>query len=367
MTLIEARQRLKTTTGILILAAVAVPRVSFLQPAFEPSTSDVQRQLVETILDKQTQDGIDSPELIAPLTALGLFYAEQGDHALAIAAIERARLVVRKNYGLHSLEEVPLLRQLIRSQEARGNIETRWNLEQKLLDLVRRTSDLRAVPVLREIGDRRLDAARRYRAGEFPPEIVLGCYYDRRSPQHERNCHAGSKRAAYNNLYSEGLLYHMEADRILARRDRWIRRGCEKPSMLEIPDNEKLSRREEKQITDTLHRYLTRMADFVACTEAKLQTAASANAPSSQLAWHESVKDAAIAEREEVRDLYEERIALIGYSCSVIAFGVACTGSSMSSAEVQTRAQHLRTERERQKRLAERTAPYFPPRYDNAP
>ncbi len=79
----------------------------------------------------------------------------------------------------------------------------------------------------------------------------------------------------------------------------------------------------------------------------------------------EPVRSDEPAGREEARDGYEERIEAIGYACSVIASGVVCTGPSMSPAEVRAGAQRLQAEQQRQKRLAERTAPYFPRQYDN--
>lgn len=45
--------------------------------------------------------------------------------------------------------------------------------------------------------------------------------------------------------------------------------------------------------------------------------------------------------------------------------GCAITESSTSPAEVQAAAERLRAEQLHQQRLAEKTAPYFPPQYDN--
>ena len=83
------------------------------------------------------------------------------------SSIERARQVVRVNNGLHTLEQVPLIKQLFRIEEARGNHAAAWDLEQELLTLVRRyPDDLRTVPVLHEIADRQMDVLATYLAGE---------------------------------------------------------------------------------------------------------------------------------------------------------------------------------------------------------
>ena len=115
--------------------------------------------------------------MIQPLTNLGLILREQGDADLAVAAFERARHIVRVNYGLSSFKEAPLLRQLIQIEEGKGNAAAAWDLEQKLLGLIRRYPGPRAAPMLREIADKRADVLTRYSAGEYPPQIVLGCYY----------------------------------------------------------------------------------------------------------------------------------------------------------------------------------------------
>jgi hypothetical protein len=67
---------------------------------------------------------------------------------------------VRFNYGLKSLHQAPLIEQLIRNEEARGNDAVAWDLEQELLGLARRNpDDLRTVPIFHEIAQRGLSAA----------------------------------------------------------------------------------------------------------------------------------------------------------------------------------------------------------------
>lgn len=219
--------RLRTATGRLVLMAVAVPCVSFAQPMLE-AAADRQRQIVQRIEDEQSRNGTHSEGLIEPLVALGLFHQERVEHDLAVAALERARQVVRVNYGLSSIEEAPLLRQLVRSEEARGNIEAGWKLEQHLLSLVRQyPDDLRVVPILHEIADKRMDVLDRYYAGEYPPQIELGCYfqekgrYPTRPARQRRTCKAGQSSVVIGSLLSEAQSYYTRAIDSLLRNERY--------------------------------------------------------------------------------------------------------------------------------------------------
>jgi hypothetical protein len=112
------------------------------------------------------------------LSDLALIYQDRGDHDLAVAVIDRVRQVVRANEGLHSLEQIPLIQQMIANEEAIGRVDTAWELEQDLLTLARRhPDDIRTVPVFRETAAKRMALVRQYLAGEVPPQIFLGCYY----------------------------------------------------------------------------------------------------------------------------------------------------------------------------------------------
>jgi tetratricopeptide (TPR) repeat protein len=208
------RQKQKLTVGVLVLAAVAAASVGFSQPVLEPA-EDRQRQVVERIEQEQARNGPHSEDLIGSWSALGLLRQEDGDHELAAAAFERAREIVRVNYGFRSLEEAPLLRQLVRIEEARGNVETAWGLEDELLDLVRQhPSDVRIAPILREIADKRMDILERYRAGEFPPQIILGCYY--RGPRNP-SCTSGSRREVIGRISFQAQWYRATAIEAILR------------------------------------------------------------------------------------------------------------------------------------------------------
>jgi hypothetical protein len=194
---------------VAIAAALAVVR-AFAQepgPLREGAVTDVDEQIAAI----QSSQGINSRELIAPLTQLGLILREQEDLNLALAAFERARHVVRVNYGLTSFEEAPLLRQLVQVEEGRGNDAVAWDLEQDLLGLIYRHPGPRAAPMLKEIADKRADVLRRYSAGEMPPQIMLGCYYAARNLGKDAGCpSSGSGGRVKIALLDEARSYYMD-------------------------------------------------------------------------------------------------------------------------------------------------------------
>jgi hypothetical protein len=213
----------KLSVRIVMLAALAWPAAGLSQPAPEPSVLDRQRQIAERIEQEEARNGPNSEGLIAPLSALALLYRESGDERLAVAVIERIRQLVRVNYGLHSLEQAPLIRQLIASEEAVGNYEAAWNLEQELVTLARRhPADLRIVPILREIAEKRLDILGQFLAGEAPPQIVLGCYYNwpRRGGNYG-GCVAGNSSDVIRALVSDAQGKYADAIAALLHNERY--------------------------------------------------------------------------------------------------------------------------------------------------
>jgi len=183
------------------------------------SVADREEQIVLRIVEEQAKNGAHSENLIEPLTDLGLLYQERGRNTLATAALEQARQVVRANYGLNALEEAPLIRQIIRNEEAVGRIESAWKLEQRLLQLAKRyPKDPRTVPILHEVADKRMDVLRRYESGEIPEEIVLGCYY-RPSPYAITNCRSGERSVVVRSLLAEAWRHYGDAIRVLLRNE----------------------------------------------------------------------------------------------------------------------------------------------------
>lgn len=175
--------------------------------------------LAALIRAEQARNGPYSTRLLDLLNALILKHEEDGDLILANAMIEQALLVVRANYGLYALEQAPLLERRIRHEEESGNFKIAWDLEEKLLEIVARNpSDLRAVPILRDIGDRRLAVLDRYLNGEFPPQLVLGCYYNPAGVS-AGSCVSGSKTTAVRAMLADARHQYMNAIDVLVRNE----------------------------------------------------------------------------------------------------------------------------------------------------
>lgn len=129
---------------------------------------------LESIAAEESRNGPYSAELIELFTTLGLAHQEYGLHTNAVDALQRALQVKRVNEGLHTLDQVPLLRQLLASELAVGNVTEASELQERLLELAHRhLDDARAIPILRETGDRHVEAYERYLAGEAPPLATI--------------------------------------------------------------------------------------------------------------------------------------------------------------------------------------------------
>jgi hypothetical protein len=217
----DAREKRRVAAVIGMLALIGAPVVAVAQAPFEPVARDEQQQqIVDQLARMEAEDGPNSPESIDLWKALGLLYQESGDHALAGAANERALQIVRMNYGVYSLEQVPLIQQLILAEEALGNDVGAWERERELLTLVRRhPDDLRTVPVLREVAAKRLDVLDRFLAGERPPQIALGCYYDWSRNDTVGNCTSGSTRDAARTLIFDAQRNYADAIAVILRNE----------------------------------------------------------------------------------------------------------------------------------------------------
>jgi hypothetical protein len=214
---------------LFVVAAVAAPP-AFAQPELERVSTNAAVQLTEQISEIEAQGGPNAAGLVPPLTGLALIHHENGAYDLALATVERARGIVSINYGLYSLEEVPLLRQAVQSREAWGDFATAWDLEQELLALVaRHPNDPRTAPVYLEVGAKRVDILERYYHGELPPQIIIGCYYSRGvlypgalaagDPSGVSGCRAGSKGVAMAGLRGEASYYYRRAIRAILQND----------------------------------------------------------------------------------------------------------------------------------------------------
>lgn len=210
-----------TRTNTLLVAAVA-SGVVFAQP--RPATPDPQLQLVTQIDELRTTRGPTTPELIAPLHVLGMLYQETEQHALAIVALEEARHVTRVHHGLSSIDEALLLRQQVRSEKALADLELAWDHQEDMLTIARKhLDDLRVVPIFRDLADDRSQVLEKVRAGKYPPELYLGCYYSEARPRYDDagaqryhadgddNCRFGTRDNVIMRLRDEILLYYADA------------------------------------------------------------------------------------------------------------------------------------------------------------
>jgi hypothetical protein len=133
---------------------------------------DRAQQIFEAIEAVRAQEGARSPAQIQLLSELSALYEAEGEHALAGVALDEARYVVRTTYGLHTLEQLPLIQQAIANRRALGDLAMVQALEEELLDLAERhPGDMRTVAIHRDAGRRRLDVLGRFLAGEAPAEI----------------------------------------------------------------------------------------------------------------------------------------------------------------------------------------------------
>ncbi len=216
MVVLEIRQALKSiaaTTAAVMLAAFASPYDGAAAESDEP-----ERALLDQIQEILSHDGPYSRDLLAPLTNLGLFYREGEDYSFALTTLERAIQILRINNGLHTLDQVPFVRQLIRIEEERGNHSGAWERQQNLLALLRRhPHDLRIVPVLREIAGKQMAVLGAVLAGKRPPEVILGCFY-KEWPEHDSgSCHAGSKKTVIQGMLAEAQRNYADAIGVMLR------------------------------------------------------------------------------------------------------------------------------------------------------
>jgi len=211
---------LKLTGIFLTLATASTPSTILSQPEFDLASTEAQQRMVEEIQGVLSRAGPNSSELIEPFTALGFSYQESGDFVISSAAIQRAREIVRVNYGPNSLEQASLIQQLILNEKEMGNIDVAWDLEQELLTLTRRhPSDLRAVPILRGIADDRMHVLSRYFTGDISPQIILGCYYDLSLSDNVGSCQAGTRSTVSQRIVGEAQRHYADAIGVLLRNE----------------------------------------------------------------------------------------------------------------------------------------------------
>ena len=219
-----ARHMLAALGGIVALAAVpgtASPqsppgrfradefreRVLPQSPAERLRADDDRERIANEISAAVASSGPQSADLIEPLTALGELYATEGQHALAAAALEEARHVVRANYGLYTLDQAPLMEQALENQQALGNFAMVQALEEELYDLANRhPADLRTVAIHRAMGARRITLLRRFLADEYPAEIYG-----------ESGLFSFTRSSVVTDLVSEAQIHYADAAAVVLR------------------------------------------------------------------------------------------------------------------------------------------------------
>jgi hypothetical protein len=306
----NVRLTLRTIVTTIALA-IAAPAATFAQPDSPRATDDPLQQLTAEISRIQALQGGNAPDLIEPLIALSLIYEEREDYVLALALVAETTRVIKINRGLHTLDEAQRMRQAIRIERARGNAEAAWEEEQQLLRLIRRRrhqADARVVPILHEIADYRRAVLERYVAGEFPPEIVLGCYYsewgyDANGIPVRSGCRAGNRLTVIRALRSEASGFDREAEAFIGRLERWIELPCLQPGASANAG----ARRSERAAKENLQAYFRAVSDYAGCTQAKYEHAASVDVSAAELAQLATDRDAASEELTAQAAIYNER------------------------------------------------------------
>lgn len=170
-----------------LLAAIAGEGFAQADARLEPSDSSARgrlssfleaRALAErrraAIEAEISANGPYSPALVDELNALAFLYREIGEEELAVQSLRQALQIVRANAGLFSLDQVPLMLQLIDGERTLGNAAAVAELESQLLGLAyRHPNDLRSADILRRAGDRQVELFQLYVDRALPPQITI--------------------------------------------------------------------------------------------------------------------------------------------------------------------------------------------------
>jgi len=113
------------------------------------------------IQELEIENGVYNPDLTEELTALGLAYSTAGDHEQALQTYLRALQINRINYGLHNMDQLPILERIIETNTALENYEELTKNHDYLLWLYMRnhgSNDPALLPVLFRVAHWNLDA-----------------------------------------------------------------------------------------------------------------------------------------------------------------------------------------------------------------
>jgi len=209
--------------SLLGLLLVTIPVPGLAQNLVQTQTSPSRQQYLDLLNTREEAGGVYALDLVEPLTALGSLYREQGDFEQSAASLARARQLQRISLGLSTLEEMHILEELVRTEEARGNFAEVLALEQAMLTQAQmQGGNLQTYPVFQALATKRLDLYERYRNGQRPPQIIAGCYYAKTidlsapqtalarilsPPQPGDHCSAGDRKTVQRALLIEALAY----------------------------------------------------------------------------------------------------------------------------------------------------------------
>lgn len=121
-----------------------------LDPEFGNRLNSIQ-QYNSVILDIELDGGTWDGSLVEELAAIGSLQQQQGDHLAAIETFDRAIHVNRINSGLHTLEQIPVVEQLIQSYMVLGDWEQADTYNRYLFYVQQKAfgnDDPRLIPVL---------------------------------------------------------------------------------------------------------------------------------------------------------------------------------------------------------------------------
>jgi len=217
--MVAVRNAVRSITALLASIVLVAPRLAASDAA---AYGEQQREILVAIEEIEAREGPYSAALGDELARLIVLYLENEEHALALVAIERALQVARANKGLYSLEQVPLMKLRLESEEALGNHEAVWSLEQELLKLARRhPDDPESVPVLKYVADRQKEVlARVVGSNEIPPQVILGCYYDLWATNLGKHCpRAGSRATVVQGMLADAERNYADAIAVLLRNE----------------------------------------------------------------------------------------------------------------------------------------------------
>ncbi|MET0988748.1 MAG: tetratricopeptide repeat protein, partial [Steroidobacteraceae bacterium] len=125
MRTLNHEQALNTAQHLLEMARAEQPRRvqdvveanTFIGRAYMAldNTAAAETSFKEALQLAERELGASDSRLVEPLTGLGLLYGRTHQHEQAVAALERALIISRRNSGLFDLHQAPLLKQLTES------------------------------------------------------------------------------------------------------------------------------------------------------------------------------------------------------------------------------------------------------------